>query len=110
MLTEVAAKQIPAINPTFKPVIHPAILFLQSAQRKAIHAVCTDFDHRLVADDLAREVECIAHLRGQRIAAFKLPERLEIMEAFPISPVGKILKRELRDMVARRIARPSSPD
>jgi hypothetical protein len=26
------------------------------------------------------------------------------MEAFPISPVGKILKRELRDIVARRIA------
>jgi 2,3-dihydroxybenzoate-AMP ligase len=46
----------------------------------------------------------IAHLRGQQIASFKLPERLEIMESFPISPVGKILKRELRDIVAGRIA------
>ena len=41
--------------------------------------------------------ELIAYLRQQKIASFKLPERLEIMEEFPVSPVGKILKRELRD-------------
>jgi acyl-CoA synthetase (AMP-forming)/AMP-acid ligase II len=38
------------------------------------------------------------------IASFKLPERLERMESFPISPAGKILKRELREIVARRLA------
>jgi 2,3-dihydroxybenzoate-AMP ligase len=48
--------------------------------------------------------ELIAHLRAQQIASFKLPERLEVMESFPISPVGKILKRELREIVAQRIA------
>jgi len=48
--------------------------------------------------------ELIAHLRAQRIASFKLPERLEILPAFPVSPVGKILKRELRELVAARIA------
>ncbi len=47
--------------------------------------------------------ELIAHLRGQRIASFKLPERLEVMPAFPVSPVGKILKRELREMIASKI-------
>jgi 2,3-dihydroxybenzoate-AMP ligase len=47
--------------------------------------------------------ELIAHLRAQRIASFKLPERLEVMPAFPVSPVGKILKRELRDMVAAKV-------
>lgn len=47
--------------------------------------------------------ELVAHLRGQRIASFKLPERLEVMPAFPVSPVGKILKRELRDMVAAKV-------
>ena len=47
--------------------------------------------------------ELIAHLRAQQIAAFKLPERLEVMASFPVSPVGKILKRELREIVARRI-------
>ena len=48
--------------------------------------------------------ELIAHLRAQQIAAFKLPERLEVMTSFPISPVGKILKKDLRDLVAHRIA------
>jgi 2,3-dihydroxybenzoate-AMP ligase len=41
--------------------------------------------------------ELVAHLRAQKIASFKLPERLEVMLEFPVSPVGKILKRELRD-------------
>ena len=48
--------------------------------------------------------DLLAHLRAQQIASFKLPERLEIMESFPISPAGKILKRELREIVAQRIA------
>ena len=48
--------------------------------------------------------DLIAHLSSQQIASFKLPERLEIMESFPVSPAGKILKRELREMVAQRIA------
>jgi len=43
--------------------------------------------------------ELIAYLRRQKIASFKLPERLEIMAEFPVSPVGKILKRELREKV-----------
>jgi 2,3-dihydroxybenzoate-AMP ligase len=46
----------------------------------------------------------IAHLRAQGIATFKLPERLEVMNSFPVSPVGKILKRELRDIVAQQMA------
>ena len=49
--------------------------------------------------------ELIAHLRAQRIASFKLPERLEVMAAFPVSPVGKILKRELRDLIAAKLER-----
>jgi 2,3-dihydroxybenzoate-AMP ligase len=48
--------------------------------------------------------EMTAHLRAQKIASFKLPERLEILDAFPISPVGKILKRDLREIVAARMA------
>ena len=46
----------------------------------------------------------IGHLRKQGIASFKLPERLEVMASFPVSPVGKILKRELRDLVAQRLS------
>jgi 2,3-dihydroxybenzoate-AMP ligase len=65
---------------------------------KACACVVLHPDTQLTFDQL------IAHLRSQQIAALKLPERLEILESFPISPVGKILKRELREIVAQRIA------
>jgi len=47
--------------------------------------------------------QLVAFLRAQRIASFKLPERLEIFEEFPVSPVGKILKRQMREMVAEKV-------
>lgn len=34
-----------------------------------------------------------------KVAAFKLPERIELIEELPRNPVGKILKRVLRDKV-----------
>ena len=49
--------------------------------------------------------ELIAFLRQQRIATFKLPERLEVVAELPLSPVGKILKRELREMITEKLAR-----
>jgi 2,3-dihydroxybenzoate-AMP ligase len=49
--------------------------------------------------------ELIAFLRAQKIASFKLPERLEVVTEFPLSPVGKILKRQLREMIAARMER-----
>ncbi len=48
--------------------------------------------------------ELIAFLKARRIASFKLPERLEIVAEFPTSPVGKILKRELRERIAAQLA------
>jgi 2,3-dihydroxybenzoate-AMP ligase len=48
--------------------------------------------------------ELIEFLRAQRIASFKLPERLELMREFPLSPVGKILKRELREAIEAKLA------
>ncbi len=43
-------------------------------------------------------------LLAQRIAKFKLPERLEIVSEFPLSPAGKILRRTLRDQIAATLA------
>ncbi len=65
---------------------------------KACACVVTKPGEALAFDEL------IAFLRGKQIASFKLPERLEVMERFPVSPVGKIMKRELRDLIAKRIA------
>lgn len=45
------------------------------------------------APDLDRVVE---HLRDHEVASYKLPERLETLDALPRNPVGKVLKPELR--------------
>ncbi|WP_191563588.1 class I adenylate-forming enzyme family protein [Janibacter melonis] len=45
---------------------------------------------QMTLDDL------VAYLKGRRIASYKLPERLVVMDELPRNPVGKILKRELR--------------
>jgi 2,3-dihydroxybenzoate-AMP ligase len=47
--------------------------------------------------------ELIRFLRAQQIASFKLPERLEVVSELPVSPVGKVLKRQLREMIAAKL-------
>jgi acyl-CoA synthetase (AMP-forming)/AMP-acid ligase II len=39
----------------------------------------------------------VAHLRNMGIASYKLPERLEIVDALPRNALGKIAKNDLRD-------------
>lgn len=39
----------------------------------------------------------------REIAKFKLPERLELVESFPLSAAGKILRRELRAIIAAKV-------
>ena len=38
-----------------------------------------------------------------RVARFKIPDRIEFMEEFPTTPSGKIRKVELRDIMAKKI-------
>lgn len=38
----------------------------------------------------------VAFLRGRRIASYKLPERLEVVDALPRDPLGRVCKRGLR--------------
>ena len=42
-------------------------------------------------------------LGEQRIARFKLPERLEVVERFPTTAVGKVSKKDLREDIARKL-------
>jgi 2,3-dihydroxybenzoate-AMP ligase len=48
-------------------------------------------------------------LLAQRIAKFKLPERLEVVDEFPISPAGKILRRTLRETIEALLAQEKPP-
>jgi 2,3-dihydroxybenzoate-AMP ligase len=43
-------------------------------------------------------------LLGKEIAKYKLPERLEIMADFPLSPFGKVSKKTLAEMITRKMA------
>ena len=47
--------------------------------------------------------ETVAFLREKGIASFKLPERLELVEEFPLTNVGKIAKNVLRDWIAHKL-------
>jgi non-ribosomal peptide synthetase component E (peptide arylation enzyme) len=37
------------------------------------------------------------------VATYKLPERLEVVDVIPRNPVGKILKKELRQDIRKRL-------
>ena len=47
-------------------------------------------------------------LNERKIAKFKLPERLELLDAFPLTAVGKINKNALRDMITATIEKERS--
>ena len=44
-----------------------------------------------------------AYLEGRRVARFKWPERLEIVDALPVTNVGKVDKKKLRDDIAAKL-------
>jgi acyl-CoA synthetase len=47
--------------------------------------------HQISLEDI------VAHLRALDVATYKLPERLLVVEELPRNPLGKVLKRELRE-------------
>ena len=42
-------------------------------------------------------------LLGKEIAKYKLPERLEIMQDFPLSPFGKVSKKTLTESISQKM-------
>ena len=54
--------------------------------------------------------ELVEFLAQKQIAKFKLPERLELVDSFPLSPAGKILRRELRAVIERKLAAERTED
>ena len=45
--------------------------------------------------------ELVEYLKSKEIARFKLPERLELLDDFPVSTFGKVSKKALSEMAAR---------
>ena len=48
--------------------------------------------------------EMVAYMKRIKVASFNIPERLEIVDSLPTSPVGKVLKRELRQIITDQLA------
>jgi 2,3-dihydroxybenzoate-AMP ligase len=48
--------------------------------------------------------ELVEFLKAQEIARFKMPERLEVVNDFPVSTFGKVSKKALGEMIAARLA------
>jgi 2,3-dihydroxybenzoate-AMP ligase len=51
----------------------------------------------------------VAFLMNEEIAKHKLPERLEIMADFPLSPFGKVSKKDLTERIAMKLKEESKP-
>jgi 2,3-dihydroxybenzoate---[aryl-carrier protein] ligase len=47
--------------------------------------------------------QLVAFLMNEEIAKHKLPERLEIMGDFPLSPFGKVSKKDLTERITRKL-------
>lgn len=58
----------------------------------------------LAAGETLSLKELCDFLLAREIAKFKLPERLEVVDAFPVSPAGKILRRDLRERIEAKLA------
>jgi fatty-acyl-CoA synthase len=62
---------------------------------KWIERVCAVVVARADADTSTLSAELTAYGRD-RLATFKVPKQIELIDALPKNPSGKILKRELR--------------
>jgi len=47
--------------------------------------------------------ELTSFLQGKQIAKFKLPERLEIVDSLPLSGMGKVSKKDLREIISAKL-------
>ena len=48
--------------------------------------------------------ELVSFLESKEIAKFKLPERIEIIDELPVSTFGKVSKKLLTELIAKKIS------
>jgi fatty-acyl-CoA synthase len=73
------------------PAVHMcAVVGVPDARWGEIGVACVVLKDECTAEAL------LAHLQG-RLARYKVPKRVELMESLPLSGAGKIMKRELRE-------------
>ena len=83
-------------HPKIKDVAVVAIPDEILGEKACVYAVVSD-DQPLTLEDIT------AFMKDLGVAVYKLPERLELIDAIPRNPVGKILKNILRDDIRQKM-------
>jgi len=90
----VASREVEEVLYEHPGVAEVAVIGLPDA--KWIERVCAVVVPRADADTAALSAELTAYGRD-RLATFKVPKQIELIDALPKNPSGKILKRDLRE-------------
>jgi cyclohexanecarboxylate-CoA ligase len=93
----ISAKEIEDLLYAHPKIADVAVIGLPddaSGERACAVVVCVEGEELTFA-------EMIAHLQGTGLIRHKFPEQLELVDALPRNPSGKVLKRDLRTRFAR---------
>ncbi|WP_144838354.1 (2,3-dihydroxybenzoyl)adenylate synthase EntE [Leclercia adecarboxylata] len=93
---KIAAEEVENLLLRHEAVIHAALVSMEDSllgEKSCAY---------LVAKQPLRAVDVRRFLREQGVAEFKLPDRVECLDALPLTPVGKVDKKQLRLWLAER--------
>ena len=93
---KIAAEEVENLLLRHEAVIHAALVSMEDSllgEKSCAY---------LVVKQPLRAVEVRRFLREQGVAEFKLPDRVESVDALPLTPVGKVDKKQLRLWLAER--------
>jgi 2,3-dihydroxybenzoate-AMP ligase len=93
---KIAAEEIENLLLRHEAVIHAALVSMEDSllgEKSCAY---------LVVKTPLRPVAVRRFLREQGVAEFKLPDRVECVDALPLTPVGKVDKKQLRQWIADR--------
>ncbi|ALR75913.1 (2,3-dihydroxybenzoyl)adenylate synthase EntE [[Enterobacter] lignolyticus] len=93
---KIAAEEVENLLLRHEAVIHAALVSMDDSllgEKSCAY---------LVVNAPLRAVAVRRFLREQGVAEFKLPDRVECVDALPLTPVGKVDKKKLRQRLAER--------
>lgn len=93
---KIAAEEIENLLLRHEAIIHAALVSMEDSllgEKSCAY---------LVVKAPLRAVAIRRFLREQGVAEFKLPDRVECVDALPLTPVGKVDKKQLRQWLAQR--------
>ena len=93
---KIAAEEVENLLLRHEAVIHAALVSMEDSllgEKSCAY---------LVVKQPLRAVDVRRFLREQGVAEFKLPDRVECLDALPLTPVGKVDKKQLRLCLAER--------